>query len=306
MAQTLDNLVTVRDFIRWGVSRFNQAQLYFGHGTDNAFDEAASLVLHALHLPMDFPAEYLDSNLTDAERQVVADLIENRIQRRVPAAYLTHEMWFAGLSFYVNEKVLVPRSPIAELIEAGFEPWMPSEDIDQVLDLCTGSGCIAIACATYLPDATVDAVDISAEALAVAVTNIERHHVAGQVTAIQSDVYRALENKKYNLIVSNPPYVSQLEMAALPEEYHQEPRLGLEAGKDGLDIVEQILAGALDRLEPGGIIVVEVGNSEEALIQRYPNVPFLWVDFERGGQGVFVLTYEQLKAHQADLSLEAV
>ncbi len=305
MAQATDNLLTARDFIRWGVSCFNQAELYYGHGTDNALDEAISLVLHALHLPMDMPSTYLDSRLTESERQTVTDLLEHRIERRVPAAYLTHEMWFAGLNFYVNEHVLVPRSPIAELIEAGFEPWVSAEGVGRVLDLCTGSGCIAIACASYLPNAVVDAVDISPEALEVAATNIERHHLTERVTAIQSDVFRSLGDKKYDLIVSNPPYVSQQEMDTLPEEYHQEPRLGLEAGSEGLDIVEQILAGALVRLEPGGIIVVEVGNSEEALMRRYPNVPFLWVDFERGGEGVFVLTYEQLQSHQADFEWEA-
>jgi len=304
MAQATDNLSTIRDFIRWGVSRFNQAELYYGHGTDNALDEAVFIVLHALHLPMDFSTEYFDCCLTSAECSRVAGLIERRIERRVPAAYLTHEMWFAGLSFYVNENVLVPRSPIAELIEEGFEPWIQSDQIGQVLDLCTGSGCIAIACAAHLPEARVDAVDISPEALEVTATNIERHQIAERVEAIESDLFGALGGKKYDLIVSNPPYVSLEEMSTLPEEYHQEPRLGLEAGTEGLDIVERILDCALNFLEPNGILVIEVGNSEDALIQRYPNVPFLWVDFERGGEGIFVLTYEQLEAHQADLKLE--
>lgn len=304
MAQAIDNLSTIRDYVRWGVSRFHQAGLYFGHGTDNALDESVSLVFHALHLPLDFPVEYFDSNLTQEECDGIANLFERRIQQRVPAAYLTHEMWFAGLSFYVNEHVLVPRSPIAELIEAGFGPWIESDGIESVLDLCTGSGCIAIACAAYLPSARVDAVDISPEALKVAATNIERHQIASRVEAIQSDLFNALEGKKYNLIVSNPPYVSLEEMATLPDEYHQEPRLGLEAGDDGLHIVERILDCAIDFLEPNGILVIEVGNSEQALILRYPNVPFLWVDFERGGEGIFVLTYEQLEAHQADLRLE--
>jgi ribosomal protein L3 glutamine methyltransferase len=295
-----DQLQTLRDLIRWGASRFNEAGLHFGHGTDNAFDEAVVLVLHGLHLPAETPPSYLDARVTCSERERVVDLLNQRVERRVPAAYLTHEMIFAGLSFYVNEHVLVPRSPIAELIESGFEPWLQSDSVGRVLDLCTGSGCIAIGCAYSFQDASVDAVDISPQALEVAATNIERHDLEGRVEPIQSDLFAGLRGRRYDLIVSNPPYVSLDEMSGLPDEYHQEPALGLEAGEDGLDIVSRILRQAADFLEPGGILVIEVGSSAEALMERYPEVPFLWLDFERGGDGVFLLTADQLAEYQTD------
>lgn len=298
MLQGTDTLETVRDFVRWGASRFNQAGLFFGHGTDNALDEAVVLVLHVLHLPSDLPVAYLDARLTPTERIEVRNVLQRRIEERLPAAYLTQEALFAGLRFFVNENVLVPRSPIAELIENGFEPWVQSGSVTRVLDLCTGSGCIAIGCAHAFPEASVDAVDISPAAIEVAEINTRRHQLEERVEPILSDLFDGVLGRRYDLIVGNPPYVSRDELATLPAEYRQEPVLGLEAGEEGLDLVERILSEAADYLEPGGILVVEVGNSARALVARYPEVPFLWLEFARGGEGVFLLTAEQLNEYQ--------
>ncbi len=287
-------LLTLRDWVRWGASQFNEHGLFFGHGTDNALDESLALVLHALHLDHAMSADYLDARVTGEEAKRIMQLFHERIDRRVPAAYLIGEARFAGLDFYVDENVLVPRSPIAELVEQGFSPWLDPEHVGSVLDLCTGSGCIGIACANAFPQALVDLSDISPAALDVAARNIERHRLEGRVRALRADVYDGLDGEQYDLIVSNPPYVSSAEMAQLPEEYRHEPELGLEAGDDGMDVVARILAGAAGYLRPGGIIVVEVGASAELLMARYPDVPFLWLDFERGGDGVFLLTAEQL------------
>jgi ribosomal protein L3 glutamine methyltransferase len=221
-------------------------------------------------------------------------LIIRRIEERIPAAYLTNEAWFAGMPFFVDDRVIIPRSPIAELIEQGFSPWLTHQEANYILDLCTGSGCIAIACATEFPDAEVDAVDISKEALEVAEINVKKHFVASQVQLIQGDLYDKI-SRKYNLIVSNPPYVSSEEYNTLPSEYHHEPEVALKAEDSGLAIVKRILQGATQHLLPEGILVVEVGNSQEALIETYPEVPFLWLEFEKGGEGVFLLTAEQLK-----------
>ena len=287
-------LRSLRDWVRWGASRFNEAGLFFGHGTDNALDEALALVLHALHLRHDIPADYLDARITAAESAAVAELFAQRLDRRIPAAYQIGEARFAGLDFYVDENVLIPRSPIAELIEEGFAPWLDPDQVSSVLDLCCGSGCIGIACAYAFPLALVDLADISPAALDVATRNIERHDLEGRVRALRADVYDGLDGERYDLIVSNPPYVSSAEMQGLPDEYRHEPELGLEAGDDGMDVVARILAGGAEYLSPGGIMVVEVGFSADLLIGRYPDVPFLWLDFQRGGDGVFLLTAEQL------------
>ncbi len=297
-ASPIDDLQTLRDFIRWGASLFNANRLFFGHGTDNALDEAAALVLHALHLPFDLPDFYLAARLTPEEKQTVVELIYRRVESRKPAAYLIREAVFCGLSFYVDERVLVPRSPIGELIEQQFSPWLDNLSVDRVLDLCTGSGCIAIACAHAFPEAQVDAVELSPEALAVAGINVERHQLEGRVQLIESDLFDQLPQNRYQLIVSNPPYVSQSEWQGLPAEYKAEPKMGLESGEDGLDCVARILRQAGDYLAEDGIVVVEVGNSAGALRERYPEVPFLWLEFNRGGEGVFLLTASQVRQYR--------
>jgi ribosomal protein L3 glutamine methyltransferase len=287
-------LLTIRDFVRWTITQFNQNGLYYGHGTENALDEALALILHTLHLSHDVSTSLLDARLTQKEREHLSDLIHRRITKRIPVPYLTNEAWFGGLPFYVDERVLIPRSPIAELIEQHFEPWISADSVHSILDLCTGSGCIAIACAKAFPDATVDASDISADALAVAKMNVLRHEVEDQVHLHQSDLFKSLPAKKYDAIVSNPPYVDAADMASLPPEFHHEPKSGLEAGLDGLDFADRILKDAKNYLSPNGILIVEVGNSEFALAEKYPQLPFTWLEFERGGGGVFLLTAEQL------------
>lgn len=293
----LTTLSTLRDYIRWASSRFTEAELSFGHGTITALDEAAALVLHTLHQPYNLTDAYLSSALTLAERQAVIDMIDRRINERIPAAYLTHEAVFAGLSFYVDERVLVPRSPIAELIEQRFSPWVEEEQVGRILDLCTGSACIAIACAYAFADAVVDAVDLSAAALIVARINIEKHQMDDAVTLYQSDLFNELPETRYDIIVSNPPYVSIDEWQQLPAEFRAEPEMGFKGGASGLDLVLRILVDADRYLAEQGILVVEVGSSAETLQNTFPDVPFYWLNFERGGDGVFLLTAEQVQLY---------
>ncbi len=299
MSALPQELLTIRDLIRWGASRFSAAGLSFGHGTDNAFDEARQLLCHALHLPFNFADSYLGARLSAGEREAVARLFQARIESRKPAAYLTGEAWFAGLPFYVDERVLVPRSPLAEWIERGFAPWLMSDDVERVLDLCTGSACIAIACAAHFDHAEVDAVELSTDALEVARRNVTRHDLDDWVRLIHSDLFDALPAAHYQLIISNPPYVSAAELQSLPAEYRHEPQIGLLADQEGLAIVVRILARAPDFLSDEGILVIEVGNSEELLVECFPDVPFTWLEFERGGHGVLLLEASQAKACQA-------
>ena len=298
----IEELHTLTDFIRWGASRFNEAGLHYGHGTDNAVDDALTLVLHALHLQHGLAPELFSARLTRDEKQRVLELLSQRYEKCIPVPYLTNEARFAGLSFYVDERVLVPRSPIAELIEQQFEPWVDPDNVGHVLDMCTGSACIAIACALAFPDAQVDAVDISTDALAVAQKNIEQHGMDGLLNLYKSNLFADLPAQRYDIIVSNPPYVSAEEMTSLPEEFTHEPELGLVSGADGLDACIEILAEASNRLNDDGILVVEVGNSAGALVDRFPEVPFLWLDFERGGEGVFLLTAEQVREHHEEFA----
>lgn len=294
-----DELLTIRDFLRWGASEFIAAKLFYGHGTDNPWDEAEQLVLHAIHLAPPLDEEWLAARLTLAERKRIAANLARRIRDRVPAAYITGQAWFAGLPFVVDERVLVPRSPIGELIQKRFELWLNNEPL-QILDLCTGSGCIGIACAYAFPEAYVQLSDISFEALAVAEENIQQHSLEDRVFAMQSDLFENLQGQVFDLIVSNPPYVDAEDMASLPKEYHAEPELGLASGDDGLDFTRRLLAEAADYLSEQGVLLVEVGNSWPALAAAYPELPFIWVEFERGGHGVFVLGAEDLRKARAN------
>ncbi|UTW50097.1 50S ribosomal protein L3 N(5)-glutamine methyltransferase [Bacterioplanoides sp. SCSIO 12839] len=271
-----------------------EAGIYFGHGTDNPQDESVLLVTHALGLPWNQADQWRDCRLTRSERETVVSLLVTRIEQRVPAPYLVGEAWFCGLPYLVDERVLIPRSPIAELIETNFQPWLQHQP-KRIMDLCTGSGCIGIACAMQFPDAQVELLDISFDALAVAEENIQRLEVHDRVVALQSDLFSAAHGR-YDLIVSNPPYVDADDMACLPDEFHHEPELALAAGNDGLDLVRIMLKQACDHLTDDGVLVVEVGNSWPALADAYPQLPFQWQEFERGGHGVFVLHAKDLDA----------
>ena len=291
----INELHSLRDVVRWATSQFNAAELFYGHGNDDAFNDALQLILHSLNLPVaEFPELFADARLTHAEKQTIADLIYRRITDRVPVPYLTNEAWFAGMPFYVDDRVLIPRSPFAELIHDQFMPWLTDPDsINHILDLCTGSGCIAIACAEAFPVAQVDAIDISLDALDVANINIEKHQLNDRVHTIQSDLWAALDKQRYDLIVSNPPYVGADEMASLPAEYRHEPQSALEATDNGLALVEQILCQAAAFLAEDGLLFVEVGNSDHAVMEKWPDIAFLWLDFEEGGHGVFMLIHTQ-------------
>ena len=295
-----EELFTIRDWLRFTVSQFEASDIFFGHGTDNSYDEAVWLVLSALHLPHDTLENFLDAVITEQERKHLAHLIEQRITKRTPTAYLVREAWLRGFKFYVDERVIVPRSFIAELLDTTEIPW-PLQDwieypelIHSAADICTGSGCLGILLANTFPDAQIDVVDISADAIAVANININNYGLNEQITAIQSDMFTALKGKTYDLIISNPPYVDALSMAALPLEYQNEPQLALGSGSDGLDHTHTILREAANHLNDEGILIVEIGHNRDALLDAYPDLPFTWLTVESGNQFVFLLTKEQL------------
>jgi ribosomal protein L3 glutamine methyltransferase len=285
----------VRDLISLGARRLRRARVFFGHGTDNAWDEAAALVLHAVGGAVAGDESALGRRVSEAGRRRAADLIRQRIQQRIPAVYLTGETWFGGVALRVDPRVLIPRSALAELIERRFVPWIEPGRVRRVLDVGTGSGCIAIACAKAFPRARVDALDISKEALEVAHFNLRRHRLGRRVRLLESDHFSALRRETYDIIVSNPPYVGVRELRTLPPEYRHEPRIALAAGASGLDSVRVILQEAPRFLRPRGLLVVEVGNTEGAVRRAFRNLPFVWLEFERGGGGVFALTAEQLR-----------
>jgi len=296
-ADIITTLQTIRDYIRWGASQLTENEVFLGHGIATPLHESAALVLHALFQPYNLDDCYMGAVLTIEERKRVVQLFKQRIEQRKPVAYLTHEATFAGLPFYVDERVLVPRSPIAELIEQRFDPWVDEEQVFNVLDLCTGSACIAIACAYAFPEAQVDAVELSDDALEVASINLENHDLTEYLGLYQSDLFNQLPKKQYDIIVSNPPYVAIKEWEELPAEYHNEPEMGFTGGTSGLDLVIRILADADEYLTKQGVLIIEVGSSAETLQQLFPEIPFYWLEFERGGDGVFLLTAEQVQQY---------
>jgi ribosomal protein L3 glutamine methyltransferase len=295
LQQAADELVTINDFVRWAYTQFESADLFYGHGTDNPWDEAVNLILQSLALPLDTPDVILQTRLTSTEKQLLVERIGRRINHKTPVPYLTNHAEFCGLPFYVDERVLVPRSPIGELIENHFRPWVEPESVSAILDLCTGSGCIALACAEYFPDAIVNAGDISADCIEVAELNRNKLGI-DNVAFYQSDLLANIPQQQYDIIVSNPPYVDQEDFDEIPSEFLAEPKLGLVSGHDGLDLTRQLLKQASDYLSDNGILVVEVGNSAAALDAAFPEVGFTWLEFERGGFGVFLLTKQQLSA----------
>jgi ribosomal protein L3 glutamine methyltransferase len=294
VADPANELQTVRDYLRYVCSRFSESPLFFGHGTDNVWDEAVQLVMRTLHLPLENNTLFLDARLTLAERELILQRLSQRIDQRVPLPYLLGEAWFMGLPFYVDERVLVPRSPLGELLQNRLQPWLGAREPGRILDLCTGSGCIGIAAAMVFEEALVDLSDLSPEALEVAAVNIDTHGVGDRVSTIRSDVFDTIDGR-YDVILSNPPYVDAEDMADMPAEFRHEPELGLSAGDDGLEIAHRILATARGHLNPEGLLIVEVGNSWVALQEAYPDLSFTWLEFENGGDGVFLLTAEDLE-----------
>lgn len=293
---TPPELVTLRDYLRWAVSRFNEAGLHFGHGTQNAYDEAAYLLLHALHLPLDRMEPFLDAALTESERETVFALLNRRIDERIPAAYLTHEAWLGDFPFYVDERVIVPRSHIAELLlDEPLAPWVSDPDaVVSALDLCTGSGCLAILLAHAFPNARIDAADISLDALEVAARNVAEYQLGNRIELIQSDLFAGLSGRSYDIIISNPPYVTGVSMRVLPAEYRHEPALALASGEDGLDAVRDIIARSRIHLKPNGILAVEVGGNRAIVEKAFPRLGFTWLESENGEGMVFLLSREQL------------
>ncbi len=291
----INTLITVRDWLRYAVSQFNEAQLFFGHGSDNAYDEAAYLILHTLHLPLDRLEPFLDARLLESERQALAACIEQRCQQRLPAAYITGEAWLGDFRFHVDARVIVPRSYFAELLETQLSPWISDPDtVINALDLCTGSGCLAILMAHAFPNAQIDAVDLSEDALAVAEINVGEYGLQEQIELIHSDGFTALKGRKYDLILSNPPYVTADAMADLPEEYRHEPEMALGSGDDGLDFVRHILSHARHHLHPHGILVVEIGHNKDIVENAFPELDFTWLDTEHAEGKVFLLHAAQL------------
>lgn len=290
-----DDLHTVRDWLRLAVSAFNEAKLSFGHGSANAYDEAAYLILHSLHLPLDTLTPFLDARLTEKEKNALRALLKQRVEKKIPAAYLTHEAWLGSFRFYVDERVIVPRSFVAELLETQLMPWVENpEAVTRVLDLCTGSGCLAILAAHAYPNAEVDAVDISPGALEVAQRNVTDYDLNGRISLIESNLFANLQGKKYDVIISNPPYVDAASVASLPKEYLHEPKLALGSGADGLDATREILKHAAAHLNPGGVLIVEIGHNRDALEAAYPKLPFTWLEVSAGDEYVFMLHRKDL------------
>lgn len=288
-------LITLRDLLRYAVSRFNEGALFFGHGNDNAWDEAVYLLLHTLHLPLDRLEPFLDARLTASERDAVLAVIDRRVRERVPAAYITNEAWLGEHRFYVDERTIVPRSFIAELIEERFEPFLDDPDgVTTALDLCTGSGCLAILLALAFPDAQVDAVDLSPDALAVARRNVADYHLEDRVRLVHANLFAGVARQRYDLIISNPPYVNAESMATLPEEYRREPQMALASGEDGLDLVRIMLKEVHAHLNPGGLLIVEIGHNRDALEAAFPQTPFTWLETSAGNEYVFLLRAEEL------------
>ncbi|ARU31203.1 50S ribosomal protein L3 N(5)-glutamine methyltransferase [Sulfuriferula sp. AH1] len=290
-----DALITVRDWLRFGISRMNQAHLHFGHGTTNALDEAAYLILHTLHLPIDNLEPFLDACLTEVEREDIRDVFDRRVNQRIPAAYITHEAWLGDFSFYVDERVIIPRSFIAQLLREQLVPWVADpECVTSALDLCTGSGCLAILLAEAFPNADIDAVDISPDALEVAERNVGEYGLEEQITLVQSDLFTELGDQQYDVIITNPPYVNAPSMAELPPEYQAEPELALASGEDGLDHIRTILKRAAKHLYPKGLLIAEIGHNRDVLETEFPHLPFTWLETEGSDEFVFILSKEQL------------